>query len=105
MYTIFIEYRILNHLKAEFLSTHYQTVQNEARKAGNTYTFLKGTDQADIFVEMLTLDSLEQYEEWKKQLQTDDPAFLWQNIIPYIAGGKHKFHMWAFQKPALSEYT
>lgn len=105
MYTIFIEYRVIPHAVSDFLQIHYSMIQKEARTISSKYQFLKGTDQPDIFVEMFHLESLDLYNKWKEHIATGDPALLWSPIIPFIAGGSSKFHMWAFQKPALSEYT
>lgn len=104
MYTIFIEYRVFSHAVSDFLKAHYSSVQKQASSLGKSYRFLKGTDQQDIFVEMLQLESLQSYELWKKQLQEEDSALPWHPILPYIIGGSAKFNMWAFKEPALSEY-
>lgn len=107
MYTIFIEYRILSHAVSDFLAVHYSQIQRNLRQQAQlkSYRFLKGTDQADIFVETFQVEDLKLYHLWKQQLQDNNPIFPWNAILPYISGGMSKFHMWAFQEPALSEYT
>lgn len=95
-YTIFIEYRIDSQYKQDYLR-NIENIQSRLQVLSiQEYELLEATDQENLFVERVRMNSLEHYVNWKKMIKEDDPSFPWSSIFPYIIGGKDKFNMWSF---------
>lgn len=97
-YTIFIEYKLDPKYRTAYLQELKNIKPNLPETALLAYEQLEATDQENLFVERLEMNTLEYYLAWKKQLVQEETSLPWSPIFPYIIGGKIKFNMWAFQK-------
>lgn len=96
-YTIFIEYKIKPESRQAYLDEVKKIRERLPASQLIQYEQLEATDQENLFVEWLKMDTLEHYHGWKKELSGENPDVPWNSIFPYIIGGKEKFNIWAFQ--------
>jgi len=98
MIKVFMEYKIKqNDINA------YQTAMREVKKwmieqKAMNYQHFEGVDQSFLFVEMFDVQSIEEYERFKK-LRCEEETF----FSEFVIGGKEKIHMWAFAETSYVE--
>lgn len=90
MYTIFVEYRIEQEKREQYLR-HMSGIGAEVgQRGGIGYRLLEGVEQPNTFVEVFEVADLHTYQAIRSWRLSDEklPAF--------ISGGAAKLHMWAF---------
>lgn len=95
---MFIEYKINKENQEAYLKT-IEELKSRIPTLENvkSYHAYKGTDQPELFVETIILDTPDLYHQWKLMLEDQHPRFPWYSILQYIEGGPQKFNMWLFR--------
>ncbi|WP_134687122.1 MFS transporter [Brevibacillus migulae] len=89
--TVFMEYKLSEEKRDSYFQQIEQSKQGIEARGGQNYCWYEAIEQPQLFVEMFTVDSYEQYEAIKAWRQ-NDVAF-----CEHIAGGAAKLHVWAFR--------
>lgn len=90
MYKVFIEYKILE----EFCEHYMYSMKIQTEKHG--ITWMEGTDQPLLFVELWDNVSLEEFETMKKERKAPSHPE-WGKLEGWVKGGLSKLHIWHFK--------
>ncbi|GKS13664.1 hypothetical protein [Paenibacillus chitinolyticus] len=91
MSKVFVEYAILPESREVYLS-----FMRERLRDNETLSLLEGTDQPNLFVEIWTPVSPDEYTRMREvRIGSGDP--IWGRMHPWIKGGREKLHIWHFR--------
>lgn len=91
MLTIFIEYKIREEKRADYLRQIAQMPHRLQKWDVRQYRCYEGADQPNLFVETFEVESAETYHQIKAWRLADG------DFCHCVAGGAAKVHVWAFR--------
>lgn len=91
MYKVFIEYKIMEEFREYYLNFMQKKMEKLER-----VTWMEGTDQPLLFVELWDNISLEEFETMQKERKAPSHPE-WGNLEEWIEGGLSKLHIWHFK--------
>ncbi|GEK60208.1 hypothetical protein CHL76_16020 [Marinococcus halophilus] len=96
-YVVFMEYRVLEEKRAEFLRTMEEISSAMLKKQVNDYEWFESVDQGALFVEMFSVNTLEQYNVLRTE-RTEKSDSVFGRLDEFVPGGIKKVHCWCFKK-------
>src|SRR5690625_3223982 len=96
MYKVFIEYKIKQTKRAEYLQYIHDMKQKMMDAKVKNYLVYEGVDQPNLFVEEYLVDDLNEYEKLKDE-RLKAKTQLWQNVNSCLIDNK-KPNIWVFQE-------
>jgi hypothetical protein len=93
---VFAEYKIKNNDIAAYEKAMENVIDRLSEEGAKNIQWYKSVDQNHLYVEMYTVNSIEDYTRIKEfRKSTVAPSY--KDIHPFIEGGVEKLHMWAFE--------
>ncbi len=97
MLTVFIEYKVAEEKRREFLQRLSLMPQRLEALGAHGYRSYEGMDQPNLFVETFEVNTEEMYHQVKAWRLAD------QDFCACVSGGAAKVHVWAFRPVSLEE--
>ncbi|RKD21024.1 hypothetical protein BEP19_15190 [Ammoniphilus oxalaticus] len=91
MIKVFMEYKIKPEYRAAYEAIMPEVKEWMAQQKARNYQHFEGIHQPLLFVEMFDVESIEEYNRFKK-LRCEEKTF----FAECISGGAQKINMWAF---------
>lgn len=96
-YVVFMEYRVSEEKRTEFLSAMEEISSAMLNEQVNNYEWFESVDQGALFVEMFAVNTPEHYNALKaKRTEADDSVY--GRLDKFVPGGIKKVHCWCFEK-------
>ncbi|MDZ5783153.1 MFS transporter [Marinococcus luteus] len=96
-YVVFMEYRILEDKRTEFLNAMEEISSAMLNEQVNNYEWFESVDQGALFVEMFAVNTPGQYHDLKtKRTEADEEVY--GLLDKFVPGGINKVHCWCFEK-------
>ncbi|MDX6153467.1 MFS transporter [Marinococcus sp. PL1-022] len=96
-YVVFMEYRISEEKRTEFLSAMEEISSAMLNEQVNNYEWFESVDQGALFVEMFAVNTPEQYKSLKAK-RTEAEHSVYARLDEFVPGGMKKVHCWCFEK-------
>ncbi|MBO8173377.1 MAG: MFS transporter [Bacillaceae bacterium] len=97
MIRVFVEYKIKQEKRQEYLGLIAQMKRELAKQGARHFELYEGTDQPDLFVEMFDVDTEAAYRQIKQSREAHP-------VLDHcVEGGKNKINIWAFRQIKLED--
>ncbi|WP_022795042.1 MFS transporter [Marinococcus halotolerans] len=96
-YVVFMEYRVSEEKRTEFLSAMEEISSAMLNEQVNNYEWFESVDQGALFVEMFAVNTPGQYNVLKAKRTTAEQR-VYGRLDEFVPGGIQKVHCWCFEK-------